>query len=165
VIVLSLLLLAMAQEPPTDFARGEREIVRIAPIYFVNMPSTVRDVLEDRGCTVPQTWGEKWPANAIRGHFVGASWDDWAVLCSVKGTSSILVISGGKIVASLGPSADREHVAGILPGRAVFERGINRAAPSAIHRPHDGIEDWFKSNVSEIHYFNGTKWIVLLGAD
>jgi len=160
-----LLLLGSAQDSPTDFARGEREIVRVAPIYFLHMPSAIRDVLEERGCTIPQTWGEKWPANAVHGHFVGATSDDWAVLCSVKGSSSVVVISGGKVVASLGRSADREHVAGILPGRAVFERSINRAAASEIRRRHDGIEDWFKSNVSEIHYFNGTKWIVLPGAD
>lgn len=164
-IALALLLLGMAQEPATDFARGEREIVRVAPIYFLDMPSAIRELLEDRGCTVPQTWGEKWPGNAVRGHFIGASSDDWAVLCSVEGTSSILVISGGSVVATLAPSADRDHVAGILPGRAVFERGINRAAASEIKRRHDGIEDWPKSNVSEIHYFNGTKWIVLPGAD
>lgn len=176
-IVLALLLLGFAQERPTDFDRAEREIVRVAPTYYLGLPSAVRDALDVRGCTVPQTWGEVWPSNAVRGHFVGASSDDWAVLCSIRGSSSILVFSRGKVVASLARSPDRQHLAGILPGRAAFERHIDRIAPRAIRDycrafeqqcppiRHDGIEDSPKSNVSEIRYFDGAKWIVLQGAD
>ena len=174
---LALLLLGTAENPPIDFDRAEREIVRVAPTYFLRMPAALRSELETRGCTVPQTWGAVWPNNVVRGHFVSASSDDWAALCSTRGSSSILVFSGGKVVATLAASPDRDHLAGILPGRAAFERQIDRIAPRAISEycrmfapkcppiRHDGIEDSFKSNVSEVHYFDGAKWIVLPGAD
>src|SRR5262249_30146313 len=77
------------------------QIVRVPPIYFLHIDRTVHDALESRRCTVPQTWGEKWPGNIVRGHFISAKSDDWAALCSRGGSSSVLVISGGKVVATL----------------------------------------------------------------
>jgi hypothetical protein len=173
-----LLLLATAQEPPIDFDRAGREIVRVAPVYFLHLPRPVRDVLDARGCTVPQTWGDaKWPGNAVRGHFMSASSDDWAVLCSRSGTSSILVISGGKVVAALAPSTDRDHLEGMMPGQAVYTRKVGRITPKDIKFycrtfrqrcppiRHDGIEDTIKSNASEVRYFDGSTWRLLPGVD
>jgi hypothetical protein len=152
-------------------------IVRVPPIYFLNMPDAVRQVLEARGCTVPQAWGEKWPGNAVRGHFISPSSDDWAVLCSRGEVASIVVISGGRVVASLASSPDENHMAGVLPGRTAYERQIERIAPKEIERycrlfgekcppiRHDGIEDFVKSNASEVRYFDRGKWVRLPGAD
>jgi hypothetical protein len=176
-LALVVLLLGAAQEAPIDFDRAEREIVRVPPLYFLGMPPAIREALESRGCTVPQTWGEQWPNNAVRGHFTGDSSDDWAVLCSRRSASSLLVFRGGKVVASLVASPDRHYLAGVVPGRAVYQREIRRIEPREIRSycrtfgekcppiSHDGIEEFPKSNVSQVHYFDGRKWLKLPGAD
>ena len=72
-------------------------IDRLEPQAFPALPNDVRTVLETRGCTIPQTYTlpqdrrPQGPHNVIRGHFLSADAQAWAVLCSVSDSSTILV--------------------------------------------------------------------------
>src|SRR5512132_4208747 len=70
-------------------------IRRLAPSTFRQLPANVRRDLERRGCLVPQVWDRKRPHNVIHGAFTSAHASEWAVLCSVREISQILIYQMG----------------------------------------------------------------------
>src|ERR1700722_1679434 len=74
-----------------QFDEAERRIVKLPPTAFTELPRNVVRELERRGCTIPQEAFTKKPHNVIKGAFAKPGQLDWAVLCSVKGVSMILI--------------------------------------------------------------------------
>src|SRR4051812_41017156 len=70
-------------------------VIRLKPREFRQLPATVRRDLDRRGCTVPQTTRKTAAHNVISGAFIANGSRDWAVLCSVKGVSRVLVYRNG----------------------------------------------------------------------
>ena len=70
--------------------------------------------LQRRGCTIPQTAFTKKPHNVIRGEFAKPGQTDWALLCSIKGVSTILVFWNGseKNPAEIAKMEDRDLPSG-----------------------------------------------------
>lgn len=64
---------------------------RLPVSSFPDLPQTVAAALTERGCMIPQTWQAHRPENVIEGSFAHIGSEDWAVLCSVKGETSLLV--------------------------------------------------------------------------
>lgn len=175
---------ASLAQPPDDlqrqFEEAERKIVRLPPTAFPELPHRVVQELQRRGCTIPQTPYSKGPHNIIKGQFSKPGQTDWAVLCSVKGVSAILVFWNGsaKNPAELAPMEDRIFLQGISAEQSTFSRGIGAAGKDFIVRHYDayggpkpplidhlGIEDSFIEKASEVWYFFGGKWLKLTGAD
>ncbi len=96
-LVLSLAVLATVNVPAQelDFRAAERKIGRLPPAAFPMLPISVVRELRRRGCTIPQEDYSKTPNNVISGQFAHRGQRDWAVLCSIKGESSILVFWNG----------------------------------------------------------------------
>ena len=145
---LVLLLLMVAFRPafaqlPADlqhyFDPAERRIVRLRPAAFPELPGNVVRELQRRGCTIPQTAYSKKPHNVIRGEFARPGQIDWAVLCSVKGVSSILVFWNGSRIdlAEIAPLEDRIFLQGISPERAGYSREITPVGKHFIMRHYD----------------------------
>ena len=152
-------------------------IRRLAPSMFPQAPASVRHHLETRGCLVPQPWFGGAPQNVIRGAFTSANAVEWAVLCSVRETSQILIYrlgrsSRGHVVDSLGRSGDGAWVQGIGEGRWGYARVI-QALPrrrisgwrvdvdrNRIPQPidHDAIEQTFVEKASQAFYFARGRW-------
>src|SRR4051812_24333670 len=65
-----------------DWQQADAATVRLKPAAFVDLPATIRQALERRDCTVPQSSGRSTPHNIVRGHFTSAAQMDVAVLCS-----------------------------------------------------------------------------------
>jgi hypothetical protein len=82
----------LSQEP--DFQAAERKVVRLPPSAFPALPAGIVRELQRRGCTIPQAYF-KTPNNVASGQFAHPGQRDWAVLCSIKGASSILVFWNG----------------------------------------------------------------------
>ncbi len=76
--------------------RDEREIERLEPAEFTDIPIKIIKELEQRNCTIPQPDHSGGHRNVIQGKFVKPKQRDWAILCSRNGVSSILVFWGGK---------------------------------------------------------------------
>jgi len=119
---------AFAQVPEDlkrNFDDAERRIVRLPPTAFPQLPRNVIGELQHRGCTVPQGTFTKKPHNVIRGEFAKPGQTDWAVLCSVKGVSTILVFwnGSGNRPGALAPTEDRNFLQGITPDKIGYSRG------------------------------------------
>jgi hypothetical protein len=157
------------------------EITRLAPSSFVELPEQIVDYLERRNCLVPQTVFETNPHNVIRGQFARLGQFDWAVLCSVNRTSSILIFWRGSVrsVSEIGKRPDGDFLQGIDgEGTIGFSRSIFPVDKGYIHaryqeyggpKPpqtkHEGINDAFVEKASHVHYYYRGRWKLLQGAD
>ena len=158
----------------------ERRDIYLSPSAFRDLPRGIVADLKQRGCLIPQSGDTSGPNNVIRGEFARSGQMDWAVLCSVRGVSSILVYRKGenRAPASLALRADRNYFETDFQGRQIFVRAIQPVGqdfilehyrayggpkPPAID--HQGIEDEFLKKASIVWYFERGRWLKLTGAD
>lgn len=162
-----------------DFQAAERKIVRLPPTAFPALPAGIVRELLRRGCTIPQA-DFKTPNNVVSGQFAHRGQRDWAVLCSIKGASSILVFWNGSAAnpADLGRSQDIVYLQGGADDKILFSRGIGAVGSDFIlkhyqayggARPpridHQGIDDAFLEKASVVRYFFEGNWLTLAGSD
>ena len=155
-------------------------VIRLKPREFRQLPAAVRRSLDARGCTIPQYPGGNAAHNVINGSFIANGSRDWAVLCSIKGVSRILVYRGGstKRVDSLAVRSDGVYMQADANGVMQYSRKIDIATPKHIAdqakanggpKPppldHQGIDDGFMDKASTILYFHRGKWRELAGSD
>jgi hypothetical protein len=158
----------------------ESPIVRLPPSAFPELPVAVKAELERRGCTVPQLKKGAPLSNVIHGQFAVRGRADWAVLCSVQGSSSILVFQKGaeKNPASMSERNDFNYLQGSSPDNYVFGRVLAVVGKDFITKhyeayggptpppiSHEGIEDSVYEKGSEVDYLYSGKWIILSGSD
>ena len=125
------------------FDEAERTIMRLPPSAVRQLPRNVVRELQHRGCTIPQTSSTRNQHNVIRGEFAKPGQTDWAILCSVKGVSSILVFWNGseKNPAEIASVEDRIFLQGIAPEQIGFpERStrLGRSSFCATMKPTEG---------------------------
>ena len=155
-------------------------IIRLKPREFRQLPAAVRRDLDRRGCTIPQYPQKIAPHNVISGSFIANGSRDWAVLCSVRGSSRILVYRGGGAsrVDSMARMRDSVFLQDAGNGIMQFSRKIEIAEPKSIvdrakayggPKPppldHDGINDGFAEKASTIRYYYRRKWLDLQGGN
>jgi hypothetical protein len=136
--------------------------------------------LQRRGCSIPQAAFTKTPHNVIKGQFARPGELDWAVLCSIKGVSTILVFWNGsnKNPAAIAPAEDLNFLQGNETGDIGYSRGIGPVAKDFIVQhfnayggpkpppiDHQGIDDAFIEKASVTWYFHHGEWLKLTGAD
>ena len=147
----------------------------LEPRSFSKLPTGVTATLQKIRCKIPQTVETRRPHNLIKGRFIRSEQTTWAALCSVHGTSRIVVVDrGGKVVVrSLAERPDSGYMA---PG---FSRAIRVATPDEIRASdrrlgnrdplpaldHDGIADGFEGKAGGILYFHRGGWLELAGSD
>jgi hypothetical protein len=163
-----------------DWDKAGMNIRRLPPKVFTRLPRAIREELDRRQCTVPQADGYPKPHNVIKGSFTGKGQMDWAILCSHKGESSILVFKGqtNKIVAQLSRGLDEDWLQGGGEGKIDFSHMISPANKTIILRcyreyggpkpppiDHQGIENSFVGKASVILYYHKGTWLRLTGAD
>ena len=155
--------------------------IRHLPVSsFPALPEGVAGVLNRRGCTIPQTYQARRPENVVHASLEHAGSSDWAVLCSVEGTVSLLVFFDGS-------GETREQQAMVLvtahekerlqahPGSLVlgFNWGIDPASPQQVHdaqngmakRPawvdHDSLADSVVYQGTVYHFYSKSAWTLL----
>jgi len=170
--------LALAQQPP---------VRRVAPGEFSAIPPGIVVALRARGCMVPQTsWGvtpnspQPPLQNAIRGEFFAKGQEAWAVLCSIGGSSSILVFHdrSGARPEEIAKGEDRNYLQGDGQGNMVYSREIDAVdrkyimdhfraygGPEPPPIDHQGIDDVFLGKASVTYYWYKGTWRQLTGAD
>jgi hypothetical protein len=162
------------------FDEAEQRIVRLSPTAFPELPSNVVQELQRRGCNVPQDAYTRKPHNVIKGEFARRGQTDWAVLCSVKGISTIVVFWNGsdKNPAVIAPVEDLVYVQDLGSDQLGYSREITPVGRDFIMRhysayggptpppiDHLGIDDAFLEKASVTWYFYDGKWLMLTGAD
>jgi hypothetical protein len=180
----SVIITPIFAQPPQELKHESEEaanrIMRLPPTAFRDLSASLVRELQRRGCTIPQTAYTKKPHNVIRGEFLKPGQMDWAVLCSVKGVSAILVFWNGSenhpgVIASMedriflqGPGGDQFYYSrGISPvGRDFIMRHYDAyGGPKPPPIDHQGIDDAFIEKGSVTWYFYRGKWLKLSGAD
>jgi len=164
----------------TALAHQGDGVIRLKPREFRQLPAAVRRDLDRRGCTIPQWPGKTAPHNVITGSFIANGSRDWAVLCSVNGSSRILIYRNGGAtkVDSMATRVDADFMQGGSDGVMQFSRKIDIATPKSIAdhakayggpKPpaldHDGIDDGFTGKASTTRYYYRGKWMELQGAN
>ena len=96
-----------------SFAQGpQARIMRLSPAAVRELPVNLVKDLQRRGCTIPQAGYNKKPNNVIKGEFAKPGQRDWAVLCSIKEVSTILVFWNGseKNPSAIAPMKDQIYI-------------------------------------------------------
>jgi hypothetical protein len=156
-------------------------LIRHLPVSsFPELPPAVADSLNRRGCLIPQTYEAHQPENVIHASFERAGSSDWAVLCSVKGTVSLLVFFSGDsaetfdepFVLASAPETERLQ-ARDQTGALGFNWGIDPASPEQVHdaqagldhRPplpdHDALADSTVDHRTVYHYYAKHAWTIV----
>ena len=143
---------------------------------FPQLPVSIQDRLTHRGCLIPQTYEAHQPENVVHASLEYHGSSDWAVLCSVDGTVSLLVFfsnSGGDpMVLASAPETERlqSHGSGNVLG---FNWGIDPASPERVHeaqtglprRPpppdHDALEDSTIDHRAVFHLYAKGRWTLV----
>ena len=154
--------------------------VRLAPGRFRELSLEIRQYLDQRNCTIPQSWFNKRPHNVVRGRFTEATNTDIAILCSTGEVSRILVFRSGSAtqVAELAHQPDDGYLQRVDGRSAGFSRALGIATPRYIQEhyeayggpkppplDHDGINDIFVEKASIVWYWHNGRWLQLQGAD
>jgi hypothetical protein len=183
--LLSACSLLPAQSPPPLTDSGQIIIdgratpyrIRHLPVTsFPDLPDAVADQLTRRGCLIPQTYQAHHPENVVHGSLEHPGSSDWAVLCSAKGTVSLLVFFSSApasvLVLATAPETARlqsHDATGVLG----FNWGIDPASPEQVrearsgmeHRPsilnHDALADTIIGRRTVYHFFLKSEWTLL----
>jgi hypothetical protein len=157
--------------------RATPYLIRHLPVSsFPELPAAVQELLNRRGCLIPQTYEAHGPENVVHASLERAGSSDWAALCSAEGTVSLLVFFSSApaqmLVLASAPETERLQAhdrSGVLG----FNWGIDPASPEQIreaqagllHRPaladHDALADSLLDHRTVYHFFSKNAWIVL----
>ncbi|HTB96148.1 MAG TPA: hypothetical protein VK716_04005 [Terracidiphilus sp.] len=152
-------------------------LIRRLPLNaFPQLPDVVAAELRRRSCLIPQTYESHQPENVVRASLERPGSVDWAVLCSVQGTVSLLVFFGSApekpVTLVAVPETERlqDHD---LTGTLGFNWGIDPASPQRVHdaqiglsrRPpppdHDALADSVVDARTVYHFYSRGKWSLL----
>ncbi|MGH9605880.1 MAG: hypothetical protein ACRD3N_09290 [Terracidiphilus sp.] len=180
--------MASAQSPPVlanlnesgrvvIAGRSTPYLIRHLPLdSFPRLPAAVRQELFRRRCLIPQTYEAERPENVIQGSFESAGSSDWAVLCSVQGTVSLLVFFGDRLDQpyELASAPETERLQAHDPtGVLGFNWGIDPATPRQVHdaeagvspRPpllsHEAVADSVVEHTTVYHFYSDGAWTLI----
>jgi hypothetical protein len=160
---------------------ADRQVVRLNPTAFPELPKSVGAALQRRSCKIPQVPMIDGPHNVIKGEFSKPGQTDWAVVCSIGRVSSVLVFWNGSEAnpAELAKRKDLDRLQSWAGDKIVFSSAIapvgreyilehykaygGETPPAMIE--HQGINDVDYGKASEVLYFYRGKWLHLTGAD
>lgn len=157
--------------------RATPYLIRHLPVSsFPDLPAAAAALLNRRGCLIPQTYQAHQPENVIHASLERAGSSDWAALCSVKGTVSLVVYFASApaaletVATALETARLQAHdVTGVLG----FNWGIDPATPAQVHqaqagmqpRPtaldHDALADSIIDHRTLYRFYTGNAWTVL----
>jgi hypothetical protein len=153
---------------------------RLPPEAFADLPPAIAGALRARRCGVPQPAPSGPAANVIRGDFIRAGETAWAVLCSVNGSTDLLVFRNASDTSpmTVTTSDDSRYAGTYEDGRTYYAHAISPVDRAYITRhyrayggpepppiDHLGIDDAFLEKASVIWYFYQGEWLALQGAD
>jgi hypothetical protein len=157
--------------------RSALYLIRHLPISsFPELPEELDAQLNRRGCLIPQTYEAHHPENVVHASLERAGSSDWAVLCSSRGTVSLLVYFSSApselLVLAAAPETERLQ-AHDSTGVLGFNWGIDPASPQQIReaqigmepRPalvdHDALADSVVDRRTVYHFYLKNAWTML----
>ena len=155
-------------------------LIRHLPVSsFPQLPAWIQVDLNRRGCMIPQTYEAYGPENVIQASLERPGSSDWAVLCSVRGTVSLLVFfadSARPTVLASALETERLEVTG-PSGVLGFDWGIDPATPEQVHDAemdmnppppllgHDALAVTIINRNTVYHYYAKNAWVLVAVTD
>jgi len=152
-------------------------LIRHLPVNaFPQLPPAVQEKLVHRGCLIPQTYEAHRPENVVHASLERRGSSDWAVLCSVDGTVSLLVFfsSGNGDPAVLVSVPETSHLQAHSASNILgFNWGIDPATPEQIHEAqvgmrnpparldHDALADSVVDRKTVYHFYLKNAWTIV----
>jgi hypothetical protein len=155
-------------------------IRRLPASSFPDLPDSVVEFLDQRGCMIPQTFQAHRPENVVNASFDHPGSSDWAVLCSTHGTVELMVFfartPGKPMTLASAPELQRlqrHDSSGVLG----FNWGIDPASPQQIreaqagmthHLPpldHDALAETVLNQKTVYHFYARNAWTVVETTD
>ncbi|MGA3100325.1 MAG: hypothetical protein ABSD61_00550 [Terracidiphilus sp.] len=152
-------------------------LIRHLPVSsFPELPAAIQGQLNLRGCLIPQTYEAHRPENVVHASLERPGSSDWAVLCSARGTVSLLVFfgSGSSQPTTLSSAPETERLQTHDPSGVLgFSWGIDPASPQQVHEgqlgmrhpsprlDHDALADTLVDRHTVYHFYLKSAWIVL----
>jgi hypothetical protein len=152
-------------------------LIRHLPVSsFPELPASFAAQLNSRNCLIPQTYEAHHPENVIHASLEHPGSSDWAVLCSERGTVSLLVYFSSAptdvYVLAAGPETERlqaHDASGVLGFNwaidPVTPEQIHTAQIGLLHRPalldHDALADSLIDRHTVYHFYLKSAWVVL----
>ena len=151
-------------------------IRRLPASSFPDLPDAIAEVLDQRGCMIPQTYQAHRPENVINASFERPGSSDWAVLCSTHGNVELLVFfartANKPMTLASVPELHRlqRHGSTDVLG---FDWGIDFASPQQIreaqaameHHPplldHDALADRVLNQKTVYRFYTHSAWTVV----
>jgi hypothetical protein len=154
-------------------------VIRRTPDSILDLPRPVVETLKKRDCMIPQG-GPTVVSNAVSGAFTRKGVVEWAVVCSVRDTSRVLILNEttGAVVDSLEKTPDLPFIESedgklwVLGETVTVESAETLNAeqnstdenrtdyakvfPSPID--HDGVGHWFTDKGGYVSYSANGKW-------
>ena len=143
---------------------------------FPQLPAVVQQSLTHRGCLIPQTYEAHQPENVVHASLDHHGSSDWAVLCSVNGTVSLLAFisagNGEPAVLATAPETSRLQPHG-SSNRLGFNWAIDSASPQAVHEAqlnmrhppprldHDALADSVVEGRTIYRFYSHSTWTTL----
>jgi len=151
--------------------------IRHLPVSsFPGLPAPIAELLNRRGCLIPQTYQAHGPENVVHASLERPGASDWAILCSAQGMVSLLVFFGGDLDQPqvLASALETERLQSHDPSQVLgFNWGIDPASPQHIHevqigmehRParldHDALADSVIDHRTAYHFYSKSVWTLL----
>jgi hypothetical protein len=161
----------------TVAGHASQYLIRHLPVSsFPALPAAVQDLLNQRGCLIPQTYAAHRPENVVNASLERPGSSDWAVLCSSGGSVTLLVFftSAPDKPLELASSLETERLqVHDLSGVLGFNWGIDPASPEQIreaqtgmeHRPsrldHDALADSVVDHSAVYHFYSRGSWMLV----
>ncbi len=147
-------------------------VIRRLPVSsFPALPDQIAAELAARNCMIPQTWQAHRPENVVEGSFERSGSQDWAILCSANGQTSLLVFFASGSANQPVALAHNAELSRLQPhnasGELGFNWGIDAATPKQLHdaldgrqQPnHDSIADSVIDRTTLYHLYSNGKWV------
>jgi hypothetical protein len=152
-------------------------LIRRLPVSsFPELPAQIADVLNQRGCTIPQTYEAHRPENVLHASLEKSGASDWAVLCSARGITSLLVFFDGapQKPTVLASAPEKSRLQAQAAGKPFgFNWGIDPASPQSVHEAqvsvghrsslldHDALADSVIDHRTIYHFYSNGRWTLL----
>lgn len=127
--------------------RSDARIRRLPPSAFPELPANLMEELQRRSCRIPQAHNRKL-SNVIQGEFSKPGQTDWAVLCSTKKITTLLVFWNGS-VEQVAEVVTRPNGFSNWSIRPVAERQFSNTpwgwkGPKPSQIDHQGVSSWLE---------------------
>jgi hypothetical protein len=169
--------------------RSTPYLIRHLPVSsFPELPEGIVYLLNRRGCLIPQTYEAHHPENVVHASLERSGSSDWAVLCSVDGTVSLLVFfdreaaeistmgvgQSEKLPVVLAAAPETQRLQAHDPSGVLgFNWAIDPASPQQVHQAqigmghqparldHDALADSVVEHHTIYHFYAKSAWILL----